>query len=104
MSGRAAIPAATDAVKGHDMKTSLLLALGLALAPALASALPAVGDVVGTNPTDAGAALAAAGCTVDSFESEDGMIEAKCHDAEARRYEVYIDPATGTVAKVERDD
>jgi hypothetical protein len=78
--------------------------LALMLAPGFAMALPSVGDVVGANPEDATKALAAAGCMVDEFEAEDGMIEAKCHDADAKRWEVYINPRTGAVAKVKADD
>ena len=85
------------------MSKRFILVLGLALAPGFALALPSVGDVVGTNPTDATAALAAAGCTVDAFEAEDGQIEAKCHDEAGKRHEVYIDPKSGAVTKVKAD-
>lgn len=84
--------------------TRIFLSLPLALVPAFAHALPTVGDVVGTTPADATAALAAAGCTVDEFEAEDGQIEAKCRDAEARHFEVYIDPRTGAVTKIKVED
>ena len=86
------------------MTKPFLLALSLTLAPAFASAMPAVGDVVGTDPETATAALADAGCTVDEFEAEDGQIEAKCSDAEARHYEVYIDPKSGAVTKIKSGD
>lgn len=86
------------------MKQAIILALGLTVAPLAALAMPAVGDMVGTNPEDASAALAAAGCTVAEFEAEDGMIEAKCHDADQKLYEVYIDPKTGEIAKIKDED
>jgi hypothetical protein len=70
----------------------------------LALALPSVGDVVGTNPEDAKVALESAGCLEPRFEAEDGMIEAKCHDADNEEWEVYINPETGAVAKVKADD
>lgn len=86
------------------MTKPLILALTLALAPAFAHAMPAVGDIVGTNPEDATAALSAAGCSVDEFDAEDGQIEAKCHTAESEHYEVYIDPNSGAVTRIKAGD
>ncbi|MEI4487943.1 PepSY domain-containing protein [Frigidibacter sp. MR17.14] len=79
------------------------LAAAITALPALAMAMPKVGDKVG-NPTEAKAALEAAGCMTPEFEAEDGKIEAKCHDAAKKLYEVYIDAKTGTVAKVKEND
>ncbi|MEY4305832.1 MAG: hypothetical protein RIT52_2007 [Pseudomonadota bacterium] len=87
------------------MKSLFALAFALTLAPFAAAALPAVGDVVGTTPETATAALEAAGCKVASFEPEDGQIEAKCTDtATSKMMEVYIDPKTGAVTQVKSDD
>ena len=91
------------------MKSSLLLAMTLALAPMVAPlaalAMPAVGDIVGTNPDAAKAALEKAGCTLDAFEAEDGKIEAKCKDtATGAAMEVYIDPASGAVTDIKSTD
>lgn len=81
------------------------LAVGLAALPLSALAMPAVGDVVGTNPTDATAALAKAGCSVTAFEAEMGKIEAKCTDAATGTLvEVYIDPKSGAVTEVKAGD
>lgn len=90
----------------HIVRKHLILALILPIAglPAAALAMPAVGDVVGTNPDDASAALAKAGCTVREFEAEDGQIEAKCVDADNAEWEVYIDPRSGAVTKIKADD
>lgn len=85
------------------MKYAFLFA-AFAFAPLSAFAMPAVGDVIGTNPTDATAALEAAGCMGPRFESEHGKIEAKCLDAENHKWEVYIDPNTGVVTKVSAND
>ena len=82
----------------------LVTTCALALAPLAAAALPAVGDRVGTDPATATTALEAAGCMAPRFEAEDGKIEAKCHDAEMRKWEIYIDPESGQVAKVKADD
>ena len=51
------------------------------------------------------AALEAAGCKVNSFEPEDGKIEAKCTEtATGKIWEIYIDPKTGAVSEVKADD
>ena len=86
------------------MKTkTLAITFALMTAPMAALAMPAVGDVVGTNPNDATAALEKAGCKVQDFEAEGGKIEAKCTDANNAHWEVYIDPASGDVVKVKED-
>lgn len=88
------------------MKTPFILVAAFAtLSAPMAFAMPLVGDIVGTNPADATAALEKAGCTVSEFEAEDGKIEAKCTDiATAKRMEVYIDPKTGAVTEIKMDD
>ena len=86
------------------MKKTLILSLAVIAAPFAAFAMPAVGDHVGTNPTDASAALEKAGCTVSEFEAEGGKIEAKCMDAEKAHWEVYIDPTSGDVTRVKAGD
>ena len=75
------------------------------LGPVAAVAMPAIGDIVGTDPAAAKAALETAGCMVDEFEAEDGKIEAKCKDtATGKDMEVYIDPATGAVVDIKDED
>ncbi len=86
------------------MTNTFRIAAALILLPFAAAALPAVGDVVGTNPTDATAALAKAGCNVIEYEAENRKIEAKCTDANKVRWEIYIDPQTGVVTQVKADD
>ncbi len=49
-----------------------LVALGLAVSPLAAVALPSVGDVVGTNPDAAKAAIEKAGCKVSQFAPDGG--------------------------------
>lgn len=85
------------------MKSLPLLAALIAL-PLSAHAMPMVGDVVGTNPADASAALETAGCKVSEFEPEGGQIEAKCTDADNKMWEVYIDPKTGAVTEIKDED
>lgn len=88
------------------MSSKFLLSLTLAaFTPLAALAMPAVGDMVGTDPETAKAALEKAGCVVDEFEAEDGKIEAKCKDsATGADMEVYIDPATGAVTEIKAED
>jgi hypothetical protein len=85
---------------------NLILPLLLATAtPMAALAMPAIGDMVGTDPATAKAALETAGCLVDEFEAEDGKIEAKCKDtATGADMEVYIDPASGKVVEIKAED
>jgi hypothetical protein len=91
------------------MQPKFLSILALAslplIAPLAALAMPAVGDIVGTDPVAAKAALETAGCMVDEFEAEDGKIEAKCTDsATGTLMEVYIDPASGAVVEIKSGD
>lgn len=86
------------------MKRLIIATLAAALLPLAASAAPAVGDVVGTTPEAATAALKEMGCEVKSFEAEDGKIEAKCADADGKMSEVYIDPATGAITEIKRGE
>jgi hypothetical protein len=87
------------------MKTLLPILTLAFLAPVASFAMPAVGDMIGTDPTAAKAALEAAGCIVDEFEAEDGKIEAKCKDtATGQEMEVYIDPASGKVVDIKAED
>lgn len=92
-------------MKPMYMMTLLAAPIFLALSPMAAMALPVVGDVVGTNPTDATAALAAAGCTASQFEAEDGKIEAECLEtASGKTWEIYIDPKSGAVTEIKSSD
>ena len=87
------------------MKLKLLSILALTALPVAAMAMPVVGDMIGTDPETAKAALEKAGCPVSDFEAEDGKIEAKCTDtATGKAMEVYIDPATGAVADIKSED
>ncbi|WP_136645228.1 PepSY domain-containing protein [Tabrizicola sp. YIM 78059] len=84
----------------------LILPLSLVvLTPMAALAMPAVGDLIGTDPETAKAELEKAGCMVDEFEAEGGKIEAKCKDtATGKMMEVYLDPATGKVVKISGEE
>ena len=88
------------------MKRTFPFSLALAaLAPLAALAMPVVGDMIGTDPETAKAALEKAGCMVEEFEAEDGKIEAKCTDAATGHdMEVYLDPASGKVVEIKDED
>jgi hypothetical protein len=87
------------------MKPALCVAVAIFGLPMGAMAMPSIGDMVGTNPTDATAALKEAGCAVYAFEAEDGMIEAKCTEVETNKaWEIYIDPANGQIKNIKSDD
>lgn len=59
-------------------KLKLILAAAIVAAPMAVMAMPNVGDVVGTKPDDATAALEKAGCNVSAHGAEGGKVEAKC--------------------------
>lgn len=87
------------------MKLKFLTILALSSLPMAAFAAPVVGDMIGTDPDTAKAALEKAGCTVTAFEAEDGKVEAKCTDtATQKAMEVYIDPATGKVTDIKSEE
>jgi hypothetical protein len=91
--------------KGKTMTHKILSTLVLTMLPMSALAMPAVGDMIGTDPATATAALEKAGCKVNEFEAEDGKIEAKCTDSATNKaMEVYIDPASGKVTDIKAED
>lgn len=87
------------------MSKTFIMALALAATlPMTAFATPKVGDVVGTNPDDATAALAKAGCVVSKFEAEDGNIEASCIDETKANLDIFIDPASGAITEIKASE
>lgn len=75
--------------------TALLLAAGAALAVE-----PTLGTRLGTTIGEIAAALEAEGYSVTKFERDDGRIEVTAL-RDDRRIELYIDPASGEVVKLE---
>ena len=91
------------------MTRTILLALSLLIAPlaatATATAMPVVGDIVGTGAAPAKAALAKAGCTVTRFEAEGGKVEAICtEDGTKNAWDVTIDPKTGAISDIKKSN
>ncbi len=87
------------------MTRTILLALSLLIAPLAASAMPVVGDIVGTGSAPAKAALAKAGCPVTRFEAEGGKVEAICTETVTKTaWDVSIDPKTGAILDIKKSN
>ena len=71
----------------------------------LSAGLAAVseGGYAGKTEDEITQSLEAQGYTVRKIETEDGYLEAYAL-RDGQRYEFYVDPETGKVAKVKRDD
>ncbi len=81
-----------------------VLAASLALPPGFAAASSELdGANVGRTADEIAASLTAQGYEVRKIKPEDGMLEAYALK-DGKRYEIYVDTATGTVVKVEEDD
>lgn len=81
------------------MHKSLILAALLFATPALASQLE-VGAALGKTEDEVKTALVAMGYDVRKIEDEDGKIEAYVVK-DSEKGEIYVDPATGLVSKVQ---
>lgn len=81
-------------------RSLIAAALAAAAATGALAAEPAVGERLGTEPGAISAALGESGWEMTRFEREDGRIELTAV-REGRRVEAYLDPADGTVARVE---
>lgn len=79
------------------------LALATVLAPSIAFADVALGDMVGTTDVEIQNKLEMAGYSIDEIEREDGKIEvdAKSGDQE---FEIVIAADSGKVIKIELED
>lgn len=80
------------------------LAAGLALPLSFAAASSELeGATLGKTAGEITASLTAQGYEVRKVKPEDGMLEAYAMK-DGKRYELYVDPATGNVAKVKAED
>ena len=89
------------------MKRNTLVALvaTLMLAPLAATAMPVVGDNVGSGADTVKAALETAGCMVKVFEAEDGRVEAICTEtATSAVWDISIDPANGLITEIKASE
>ena len=79
-------------------------AAALALPLSFAAASPDLnGTKVGKTAEQIAASLTAQGYEVKKVKPEDGMLEAYAMK-DGKRYEVYVNTTTGTVAKVKEED
>jgi len=80
------------------------LAAALALPLSFAAASPELNGVsVGKTADEVSASLIAKGYEVRKIKPEGGKLEAYA-TKDGKRYEIYVDTATGMVTKVEEDD
>ena len=82
---------------------SVLLAAAMALPAGPAKATASVGDYVGKTPAEIAASLERQGYQVEEFETERGFFEVEA-SIDGKRYEIHVDPRTGKVAKIGKDD
>jgi hypothetical protein len=91
----------------HRIRTLIAgtaLAAALALPPGFAAASSELdGADVGRTADEIAASLTAQGYEVRKIKPEDGMLEAYALK-DGKRYEIYVDTTTGTVAKVKAED
>jgi hypothetical protein len=83
------------------MKRTMSIAAALVAVAAPALAMPSIGDLIGTTLNDAQAALSEQGLTMTEYDLDDGRIEITAHD-DGTRVELYLDPATGAVTRIEQ--
>jgi hypothetical protein len=83
---------------GSALTAALALPLGFA-----AASSELMGTTLGKSAGEITASLTALGYEVRKIKPEDGMLEAHAMK-DGKRYELYVDPATGNVAKVKVED
>lgn len=81
----------------------LTLAGTLSLAAGLAFAAVVEGTYAGKDSVEITKSLQEQGYQVRKIEKEDGYLEAYAL-LDGHRYEIYVDPQSGKVVKIEQDD
>jgi hypothetical protein len=79
----------------------IIAAVALPLGVALAAMQE--GDHAGKNANEIADFLSKQGYVVEEIEVEDGKLEANVV-LDGKEYEIYIDPETGNIVKIEEDD
>lgn len=92
----------TNRIRGLITGTAFAVTLALPLSFAAASS-ELDGTVVGKTADEITTSLVAQGYEVKKIKPEDGMLEAYALK-DGKRYEVYVDAATGIVAKVKEEN
>lgn len=80
---------------------AIIAALALPLGVALAAAKE--GDHAGKNADEITNYLSKQGYEVQEIEVEDGKLEAEVV-LDGKKYEIYVDTATGNIVKIKEDD
>lgn len=80
---------------------AIVAALGLFVSAAAAAVMS--GDYVGKTKAEIAESLEQQGYEVRKVEEEDGNLEAYAV-LDRQRFEIYVDPQTGNVVKIEQDD
>ena len=80
---------------------AIIAAVALPLGVALAAAQE--GDHAGTNADEISEYLSKQGYEVQEIEVEDGKLEAEVV-LDGKKYEIYVDTATGNIVKIKEDD
>jgi hypothetical protein len=96
------IMSSTNRIRTLIAGTALAAVLALPLSFAAASS-KLDGASVGKTADEITASLTAQGYEVKKIKPEDGMLEAYALK-DGKRYEVYVNTTTGTVAKVKAED
>lgn len=85
-----------------SLTAAAAIGAGLALTPVLAGAT-AKDEYLGKADAEIRAALEQDGYEVRKIETEDGYLEAYAM-RDGQRFEIYVDPESGKVVKIEEDD
>ncbi|MDP6952112.1 MAG: PepSY domain-containing protein [Alphaproteobacteria bacterium] len=85
------------------MTKTFMISTAIALYAGAAAATVMSGDYVGKTKAEIAANLEQHGYEVRKVEDEDGELEAYAI-LDRQRFEIYVDPQTGNVVKIERDD
>jgi hypothetical protein len=80
-----------------------LLATVVALPAGSADAAVSKGDYVGKRPAEIVKSLEQQGYKVGELETERGYFEVEASTG-GKRYEIHVDPETGKIAKIGKDD
>ena len=82
---------------------SALLAIVVALQSGVADATVSKGDYLGKNRAEIVESLEQQGYEVGEFETERGFFEVEA-SISGKRYEIHVDPETGLIARIGKDD
>ena len=82
---------------------AVLFVAALTMSSGLAEAAVSKGDYIGKSRSEIVESLERLGYEVGEFETERGYFEIEASIG-GKRYEVHVDPETGIIAKIGKDD